>query len=84
MSPKTKKMLLIAGAAVAGYVVYTKVIKKPEKPDAKTVIGHGFEAAPGATLTTKRPWLSPKIKPLGGADDGLGDSEDLGTLGGGF
>lgn len=28
MSPKTKKILLIAGAALAGYVVYSR-LKKP-------------------------------------------------------
>ena len=29
MTPATKKMLMIGGAAVAAYLIYAKVIKKP-------------------------------------------------------
>lgn len=29
MKPKHKKILMILGAAIGGYVIYTKVIKKP-------------------------------------------------------
>jgi hypothetical protein len=53
MSPTTKKILLIGGAAVAGYLVYTKVIKKSAPapaaptPPAGAIVG-GVLTPPGA------------------------------------
>lgn len=35
MSPTMKKILLIGGAAVVGYVVYSRFAKKPVAPTAK-------------------------------------------------
>jgi hypothetical protein len=49
MSPTTKKILMIGGAAVAGYLIYTKVIKKsaPAAPavPAGAIVGgmHAFD-----------------------------------------
>ena len=52
MSPTTKKILMIGGAAVAGYLIYTKVIKKsapaaPAAAPAGAIVG-GMLAPPGS------------------------------------
>jgi len=58
MSPTLKKVLLIGGAAVAGYVIYTKVIKKAPAPVVelpKEPITGGLKLPPqhaNATVTT--------------------------------
>lgn len=72
MSPKTKKILMIGGAAVAGFIVY-KMIKKPA------------HTAPVALPTQKASMLSKiasaQITKIGGIEEELGVSEDLGSLG---
>lgn len=80
MSPKTKKILLIGGAAVAGLVAY-KVIK-----------GRASAKAPTAALSATRAQLMTKFASLpgvtfskvAGIEEELGVAEDLGSLGGGW
>jgi hypothetical protein len=75
MSPTVKKILLIGGAAVVGYVVYRKVTA------AKA------SAASAKALNTVLP-MQFQIMKAGSAkmadSEELGVSEDLGSLGGGF
>jgi hypothetical protein len=72
MSPKTKKILMIAGAAVAGYVVYTRVIKKPAvaAPVAPTL------SAADRLKTAAISAATQKIASINGVE------EELGSLGG--
>jgi len=82
MSPNVKKILMIGGAAVAGFVIY-KMIKKPA------------QAAAPVAMTMQRSALLSQIKgaqfsKMAGAEEDLGVSEDLGpsedmgSLGGGW
>lgn len=72
MSPTVKKVLMIAGAAVAGYVVYTKVIKKP----APTKLA--------AATSLRNAAITKATVQLSGNDllEELGLEEALGSLGG--
>jgi hypothetical protein len=69
MTPKTKKLLMIGGAAIAGYVVYTQIKKRSAAPAPK----RGIASA-----------VATQISKVGGAEEDLGVSQDLGSLGGGF
>ena len=74
MSPKTKKILLVGGAAVAAYVVYSMVTKK-KMPPAK--VGPALSPAARADLITN---AALKSGTVAGIEDDLGTSEDLGSL----
>jgi hypothetical protein len=75
MSPTVKKILLVGGAAVVGYVVYKKVTAAKAKAETKAV------------LNTVLP-MQFQVMKAGSAkmadSEELGVSEDLGSLGGGF
>lgn len=78
MSPKTKKILLIGGAAVAGLLAY-KVIKG--RASAKT----SAVSATRAQLMTKFASLpGVTFSKVAGIEEELGVSEDLGSLGSGY
>jgi hypothetical protein len=73
MSPKTKKMLLIGGAAVAGYFIYTKM-----KHSTTAMTPAQKLAARAAMQMTTGPTKA------AGIEEELGVVEELGSLGGGF
>jgi hypothetical protein len=77
MSPKMKKILMLLGAVVGGYVVYTKVIKKSATPSA-------LNAATAAKLAAVRADATRNLTSVAGTDviEDLGLSEELGSLGG--
>lgn len=88
MSPKTKKILMIGGAAIAGYVVYTKFIKKPAAPvmtaptkaqliSAGTIKTAAIQLATAQIAATK----AGSATGLGVLEE-LGVEESLGSLGG--
>jgi hypothetical protein len=83
MSPKTKKMLMIAAAAVGGYIVYTKVIKKPAAPaQIKSVsMTDAAKAAAIKLAQTQIAKLSGVQESLG-VEEALGVTQSLGSLGG--
>jgi hypothetical protein len=78
MSPNIKKILLIGGAAVAGFVAY-KVIKGRSKPAALTSSQLGMKLAMMPNLQ-----ISKMASKVAGIEEELGVAEDLGSLGGGF
>jgi len=73
MSPKTKKILLIGGGAVAAFVIY-KMATKSSSTSPVTKIPSAKIALLNAS--------SPSPTSISGAVEDLGMSEDLGTLGG--
>jgi hypothetical protein len=82
MSPTTQKILIIGGAAVAGFVAY-KVIKGRASKAAAAV------AAPQTTkisssLAAKLAGKVATFSQVAGVEEELGVAEDLGSLGGGF
>ncbi len=71
MSPTLKKVLMIGGAVVAGYVVYTKVIKKSGK-----TLGVGAR-----TIAASRvPAMTAQIKMSGNDEAVDGILEELGLV----
>jgi saccharopine dehydrogenase-like NADP-dependent oxidoreductase len=73
MSPKTKKILLIGGGAVAAFVIY-KMVTKSSSTSPVTAI-------PGAKLALLKA-TAPTATSVAGVAEDLGVSEDLGSLGG--
>lgn len=94
MSPRTKKILLIAGAALGGYIIYSKVIKKPSTPKVAlqvakmnlASIGTLKTAAFSAAVSKISASTGTKATALGveealGIEEALGVTESLGSLG---
>jgi len=71
MSPTTKKILMIGGAVVAGFVAY-RVIRKPSAAATVALPAQKAAALQKAALLSK--FASAQITKIG-------TSEDLGTLG---
>jgi len=96
MSPTTKKILLVGGAAVAGFVIYKMVANKPAAPAAPAAPLATAKAAtrdrdrPGVDVFGAEKQVRRDLKDLrdarqtkvGGVEEELGVSEDLGSLGG--
>lgn len=88
MSPKTKKLLMIAGAAVGGYIVYTKFVKKPAPVAAlpvapKQMISAGTIKTAAIQLATQQIAATMPGSATGlGVLESLGLTEELGSLGG--
>jgi len=83
MSPKMKKILMIGGAAVAGYLVYTKVIKKPESAPASRST-EASTATAVAQLTAQGPAARFTRAITKRTGSGIPMVAGLGSLGGGF
>ncbi len=97
MSPRTKKILMIAAAAVGGYIIYAKVIKKPSSSKATLIgtkvatmnlqsIGTLKTAAYSAGVSKIMASTGTKATALGveealGIEEALGVTESLGSLG---
>ena len=87
MSPRTKKILMIAGAALGGYIIYSKVIKKPTAtaalPVNKATMSLGTIKTAAVSLAVNQIRASTGVgKTALGVLESLGVSESLGSLGG--
>jgi hypothetical protein len=85
MSPTTKKILMIGGAAVAGFVAYKVIKGRTSKAAAAAAVAAPqttkISSSLAAKLAGKLPMTFSKVA---GVEEELGVAEDLGSLGGGF
>lgn len=80
MSPKTKKLLMIGGAAVVGYIVYTKM-KKPA-PQQVLVAANPKQLVSAGTIKTAAIMMpvAQIAATKAGSATGLGVLEELGLI----